>query len=708
MKISLQIKLFLMSFLLVVLTTVSISIAYYTLTKKDAHRESQQRIQIAFDIIADDIAEQLQRYRQNVDEFLQRDNSLAMAVQISGRQTIEKVSLRDLILVQLAEVANISSADRLTLYGVEQQLLLIYQPSDAQKADEAERGGEAGDTPASFSPGGDLPDAISSALFSEGQELGIRIIAPLVQSNNPVGVLVGNVVFRQDMVERYTSLSHTEINFFAGEQFSLGSLPAQSRLSSDSLSAMISCEDLHNEAQDLEVFPVRFDEHDYYQGQCVLRNARGALGAITVSLSQDIEQQAMRKIGVAILIIAACVSAGAFGLTVVLSRKSIRFIQQLITYIARLSQGGIPQKIRAEYKGEFNEIKNNLNALIEATHTTTRIAEEIASGNLSITVKKRSEQDRLMHALHQMVQRLHEIWQETDGMIHAVQAGNLDISGQSGAFEGDWRQLIEGINILIRELSGAVADNAAVHQEMKLARQIQTALLPSMTDQRHPDFEIASLMLPAEEVGGDYYDIMLDNEGYLWLGIGDVTGHGMTPGLIMMMAQTAHTTITSNYHCTPCEVVTKINKVLYMNVHGRLGENHFMTFTVLKYLGEGRFQYAGAHLDLVVYRRQRQVCERIETPGVWLNFVPDIAYATENSEFTLDIGDVLVLYTDGLTEVWDSERKMLDIHGFIDIVRTHAEKEIDALRDAIITDVMAWCNHIRNDDMSLVVVRRRG
>ncbi|MCP4401127.1 MAG: SpoIIE family protein phosphatase, partial [bacterium] len=79
-----------------------------------------------------------------------------------------------------------------------------------------------------------------------------------------------------------------------------------------------------------------------------------------------------------------------------------------------------------------------------------------------------------------------------------------------------------------------------------------------------------------------------------------------------------------------------------------------------------------------------------------------------NSEFILDIGDVLVLYTDGLTEVWDSEEKMLDIHGFMDIVQTHAEKDVESLRDAIITDVMTWCNHIRNDDMSLVVVRRRG
>ncbi len=247
----------------------------------------------------------------------------------------------------------------------------------------------------------------------------------------------------------------------------------------------------------------------------------------------------------------------------------------------------------------------------------------------------------------------------------------------------------------------------ALWGEMELARKLQTCLLPTASDNIHPDFEIAATMLPADEVGGDFYEITLDRLGHLWLSIGDVCGHGVTPGLIMMMAQTAHTTVTTNYQCSPRDIVSMINKVLYKNVHERLGENHFMTFTALKYLGEGRFQHAGAHLDLVVYRRQRQICERIETTGTWLNLGPDISYATENSEFTLDIGDVLVLYTDGLTEVWNSEKNMLEIHGFIDIVQTHAEKEIDALQDAIITDVMAWCNHTRNDDMSLVVVRRR-
>lgn len=89
-----------------------------------------------------------------------------------------------------------------------------------------------------------------------------------------------------------------------------------------------------------------------------------------------------------------------------------------------------------------------------------------------------------------------------------------------------------------------------------------------------------------------------------------------------------------------------------------------------------------------------------------MNFIPDISEETEDSEFSLEIGDVLVLYTDGLIEIWNSKQEMLDTGGFMGIVHTHAEKGIEALRDGIITDVMNWCNHTRNDDMTLVVVRR--
>ncbi len=89
----------------------------------------------------------------------------------------------------------------------------------------------------------------------------------------------------------------------------------------------------------------------------------------------------------------------------------------------------------------------------------------------------------------------------------------------------------------------------ALWGEMELARKLQTCLLPSLSDNIHPDFEIDATMLPADEVGGDFYEVSLDRSGHLWFAIGDVSGHGVTPGLIMMMAQTVHTTVTSNLDC---------------------------------------------------------------------------------------------------------------------------------------------------------------
>ncbi len=218
--------------------------------------------------------------------------------------------------------------------------------------------------------------------------------------------------------------------------------------------------------------------------------------------------------------------------------------------------------------------------------------------------------------------------------------------------------------------------------------------------------EIEATMLTAEEVGGDYYDVLHHDDGTLWLGIGDVSGHGVTPGLIMLMAQTIHTTVATHLQHRPSDVVTTINRILYHNVRQRLGEDHFMTFTALKYLGEGQFEHAGAHLTMIVYRRAAREIELIKTEGVFLNFIPDISGVTKNASFTLDIGDVLVLYTDGLTESFAPNGAMLDLGGFQSIVMLHAEEPLLTMRNSILSDVLNWCQQERKDDMTLLLVRR--
>ena len=291
--------------------------------------------------------------------------------------------------------------------------------------------------------------------------------------------------------------------------------------------------------------------------------------------------------------------------------------------------------------------------------------------------------------------------------MKAVENGDLSVKADIRTGD-ELQRLAESFNVMTTQLEEHIrqrGEQERMKQELELARRIQTAILPK--HMRHDDFEIEAIMLPAEEVGGDYYDVLYGRDGSLWLAIGDVSGHGMTPGLIMIMAQTIHTTITTQTDYTPKQVVEMVNRVLYHNVQKRLGADHFMTFTTLKYAGDGRFIHAGCHLDMIVYRQASGTCELIDTKGVFLNFIEEIGYATEEQEFQMERGDILVLYTDGVTEAHSPiTRDLFDVPRLRDSVTRHAALPTAAMRDAIINDAFAWCEQKQDDDMTLLIARR--
>ena len=118
-------------------------------------------------------------------------------------------------------------------------------------------------------------------------------------------------------------------------------------------------------------------------------------------------------------------------------------------YIDRVVKGDLPEKITAEYQGDFNQIKNNINLLIDAMLGITQLAEAIAAGNLTAAVRERSAEDRLMRALQGMLTRLHALAQELDELTQAVQHGNLQLRGCADEYHGGWRTLVTGVNNVI-------------------------------------------------------------------------------------------------------------------------------------------------------------------------------------------------------------------------------------------------------------------
>ncbi|MBJ6800903.1 HAMP domain-containing methyl-accepting chemotaxis protein [Geomonas propionica] len=101
--------------------------------------------------------------------------------------------------------------------------------------------------------------------------------------------------------------------------------------------------------------------------------------------------------------------------------------------IDQISKGDMPEKITAEYKGDFNEIKNNLNALIDAMATITAAAKEVAGGNLTVAIVERSNKDELMRSLANMVEKLSEVVNDVKSAADNVAAGSQQMS--SGAEE---------------------------------------------------------------------------------------------------------------------------------------------------------------------------------------------------------------------------------------------------------------------------------
>lgn len=265
--------------------------------------------------------------------------------------------------------------------------------------------------------------------------------------------------------------------------------------------------------------------------------------------------------------------------------------------------------------------------------------------------------------------------------------------------------LASAMNRMVAEIADGrsrIAATQRLQREMEIATRIQTSILPRRHDVRGLD--LAARMLPATEVGGDYYDVLPVDDG-CWIAIGDVTGHGLTAGLVMMMLQSV---VAAMVRATPAarprELVTAINRILVDNIRERLQQDDHVTFSLLRVYGDGRLVFAGAHEDMIL-RRAAGGVERVETPGAWLGVRPDIERATVDSTCRLEEGDVLVLFTDGVTEAPSAAGERFGMDRLTEAVTRADATTAASVRDAVLAAVQAW-GTVREDDVTLVVARR--
>ena len=249
----------------------------------------------------------------------------------------------------------------------------------------------------------------------------------------------------------------------------------------------------------------------------------------------------------------------------------------------------------------------------------------------------------------------------------------------------------------------------ALWGELELAKKIQTVLLPKNPE--IPGYDISAYMMPAFEVGGDYYDF-IHVGGRHWIVIGDVSGHGVTAGLVMMMAQTAiHTALSEHPDMSPSELLTIINRAIIINLT-KMEQEKFMTITALAVHENGQFTFSGRHQNIMIYRAQTGNVDLIETNGMWLGIFEEIKGKVYDETLMMAPGDVMMLYTDGVTEAWHRDatgtmRRNDDVQfgeaRLKEILRSRGGTSPDEIKKAVLT-AMQW--YTAEDDVTVVLLKR--
>jgi sigma-B regulation protein RsbU (phosphoserine phosphatase) len=239
-----------------------------------------------------------------------------------------------------------------------------------------------------------------------------------------------------------------------------------------------------------------------------------------------------------------------------------------------------------------------------------------------------------------------------------------------------------------------------LEEELKLARTIQEGLLPRVLP-KTPGIDIAATNIASQQVGGDYYDVLLQKDGRLYIAIADVTGKGVPASLIMANLQSMLHALT--FDRQPIEELTgRFNEIIYRNTPA----DKFVTFfwgcidTATR-----QFCYVNAgHNPPMLLRAGGETIEQLTEGGLLLGAMPTLM-PYRSATTVLNPGDMLVLYTDGVTEAENPSQEQYEEARLETLLRNERNLGSQGVLDAIIHDVSAFTAGNYNDDVTLLVVK---
>lgn len=273
-------------------------------------------------------------------------------------------------------------------------------------------------------------------------------------------------------------------------------------------------------------------------------------------------------------------------------------------------------------------------------------------------------------------------------------------------FEVEDRRLL----VIIASQSAQIIENARLYEEekeylqlkeeMKVATRIQNNLLPDQNPEID-GYEITGINIPAKEVGGDYFDFLYLNDERLGFCIGDITGKGMPAALLMANLQASlRSQVLINDKTDFC--VKNINKLLHRNTD----DSKFATlfYGVLDPIHH-EIKYCNAGHDHPLLVRAGNINQSLKATGMLLGVIEDVEY--ESARLSMEPNDVLLIYTDGITEAMNTEREEYGVERVSEVLVNNCSKSAVEIQNIILEEVKKHAGgYPQSDDITIMVIKR--
>ena len=310
--------------------------------------------------------------------------------------------------------------------------------------------------------------------------------------------------------------------------------------------------------------------------------------------------------------------------------------------------------------------------------------------DIRVPVKGRDEVAQVGAAFNSMAR---EIRDYTETLEHRVRERTSELASANDEIQRLYEKLRD--------------ENVRLGAELDVARRIQLMVLPTDAElEGVPDLDIGSHVEPADEVGGDYFDLLY-TPGGAKIGIGDVTGHGVESGVLMLMVQSVGRALYERGIDDPRAFLEVLNRAIFKNMERTKSDKHLsLAFLDVE---DDKVTISGQHEEVILIRRDGAI-SRLDTMdlGFPIGLEENIADFISSTTLPFTSGDMIILYTDGITEAESETGELYGIERLIDSAqRAHDKSASQAVAD-IVRELKAHIGKQKvHDDITLVVLKHR-